>query len=88
MSSVDSLLWIAFEMVTGLMALWLLRTMPPLAYTTRYLWTPPLASIAAYIVLHPPFVWRLFAGACMIAGGAVFLMREQSDVSGEILGLR
>ncbi|SNS75751.1 hypothetical protein SAMN05421770_102203 [Granulicella rosea] len=59
-----------------LLSVWLLRELPPVAFSTRYLLFVVVTVVETYVVLHLPVVWRTGAGVLLMAGGAAWLLRE------------
>ncbi len=55
----------------------LLRDLPPIAFSTRYLLAPGVTIAEGYLILHPHTGWTLAAGLLLLAGGSALLLRAE-----------
>jgi drug/metabolite transporter (DMT)-like permease len=70
-----------------LLLLWLLRRMPPVQFTSRYLLIPLLTVLEAYILVHPALTLRIGVGVILLATGAGILLLHRPAVD-EAVSLR
>ena len=74
--------------ITATLTIALMRTMPPVAFSTRFLWTPLLIAIQGYVLFRPPLSMRTAAGAVLLLVGGAALIRRERSVPAEVPSLR
>ena len=78
---------LAVEALTALAATFLLRELPPLALSTRFLIVPLLGAVEAYLLLRPTLSLRALSGAVLMALSATLLLRQSPRKSGSVVPL-
>jgi drug/metabolite transporter (DMT)-like permease len=58
-----------------LLTVWLLRTMSPVAFSSRYLFVPLVTIVEGFILVRPTLNWTA-VGAMLLAGGGLALMNS------------
>ena len=58
-----------------LLTAWLLRTMNPVAFSSRYLLIPLVTIVEGFIIVRPPLNWAA-VGAILLAGGGLALLKS------------
>ncbi len=80
MPSADLLMelgWIAIlNWPVLLLAIWLLRRMPPVRFSTRYLLVPLVTIVESFVLLRPGGSWVTLAGLAMMGGATGLLWRD------------
>ena len=61
------------------LTVWLLRQMPPTAFSSRYLLVPLVTVVEGFLLLRPGGSWTLVAGLGLMAGGSAWLLMDDSD---------
>ena len=71
---------LAITAATLLLTVRLVRTLSPVAFSTRFFLIPLVTIVEGYLLLHPNAPWTLPVGAALLAGGSYFLLRDQHQV--------
>jgi hypothetical protein len=71
-----------------LLILWLMREMPPIRFTSRYLVIPLLTILESYVLIRPEWTIRMVAGTVLLAAGAGTLLFLKPGEEDTVLSLR
>jgi len=74
--------------VEVLLLVWLLREMPPVRFSARYLVIPLLTVVEGYVLVRPEWTVRMGFGAALLAAGAGMLLFLKVDEEETGLSLR
>lgn len=76
------------DLVEMALLIWLLREMPPIRLSARYLLTPLLTVSEGYVLLQPQLTTRLLVGAALLAAGAAWILFARIEEGAPTLSLR
>jgi drug/metabolite transporter (DMT)-like permease len=76
------------DLVEIALLIWLLREMPPIRLSVRYLLIPLFTVIEGYIVLQPQITARLTVGASLLTAGAAWILFARIEENESVLSLR
>ena len=69
---------LALQLPLALLTVWLLRAMPPIAFSTRYLFVPLTAIVESLVILRPGVTWTTALAVLLLGGGSLLLLRSDS----------
>jgi drug/metabolite transporter (DMT)-like permease len=89
-SGLSSLASIAslIDAVEVALIVWLLREMPPLRFSSRYLLIPLLTVLESYALIRPELTVRMVCGTVLLAAGAGVLLFWKAREEETVLSLR
>ena len=67
--------------------IWLLREMPPIRLSARYLLTPLITVIEGYVLLQPQMTTRLLVGAALLTAGTAWILFSPAEENEPVLSL-
>ena len=76
------------DLVEMALLIWLLRELPPIRLSARYLLTPLLTVSEGYVLLQPQLTTRLLVGAVLLTAGAVWILFARIEEGAPTLSLR
>jgi hypothetical protein len=63
----------------ALLTVWLLREMPPVRFSARWLLVVLVMIVESYALERPALTWTAALGVALVAGGALGLLRADSQ---------
>ncbi len=69
---------LTLQLPLALLAVWLLRAMPPIAFSTRYFLVPLIAIVESLVILRPGVTWTTAFAVLLLGGGSLVLLRAAS----------
>ena len=67
---------------------WLLREIPPVGFSVRFLLIPLVTILEGAVLLRPEITGRILVGFLLLTGGAVWVLAGRGQVDEEVLTLR
>jgi len=74
--------------VEVLLLVWLLREMPPVRFSARYLVIPLVTVLESYVLMRPEWTVRMACGTALLTGGAGMLLFLRAGEEETTLSLR